>query len=315
MDTTIQVVMPEMGDSVAEGTILEWHKAEGTPSRPTRRSSRSRPTRSTPRSPRPPPAPSREILAAEGETVAVGRSSRAWPSMAPGAERRRGPPRGRRAGRAAAGARRASGRPRRPRRAGRGRRRARLARRAPRRRRARRRARRGRRAAGPGGRIMKDDVLAAAQRRPRAGARHARRPAGAQPLKGGAAPLARYMDESRSIPTATSFRTLTVTTLDARRKQLKAAGLKVSFTHLIAYAIARRGRRDAGDGTPLRRDRRQAAPRRRRRREPRARRRRREEGRLAHADGAGHPRRRARSTSRPSSPPTTRSSRRRARTR
>ena len=51
--------------------------------------------------------------------------------------------------------------------------------------------------------------------------------------------LARYMDESRSIPTATSFRTLTVTTLDGRRKQLKEAGHKVSFTHLIAYAIAR----------------------------------------------------------------------------
>ena len=51
--------------------------------------------------------------------------------------------------------------------------------------------------------------------------------------------LARYMDESRSIPTATSFRTITVTTLDARRKELKAAGHKVSFTHLIAYAIAR----------------------------------------------------------------------------
>ena len=51
--------------------------------------------------------------------------------------------------------------------------------------------------------------------------------------------LARYMDESRSIPTATSFRTLTVTALDARRKELKDAGHKVSFTHLIAYAIAR----------------------------------------------------------------------------
>ncbi len=51
--------------------------------------------------------------------------------------------------------------------------------------------------------------------------------------------LARYMDESRQIPTATSFRTITVTNLDARRKQLKAAGLKVSFTHLIAHAIAR----------------------------------------------------------------------------
>ena len=65
--------------------------------------------------------------------------------------------------------------------------------------------------------------------------------AGATLLKGGAAMLARYMDDSRSIPTATSFRTLTVTVLEARRKQLKAAGLKVSFTHLIAYAIAKAG--------------------------------------------------------------------------
>ena len=60
-----------------------------------------------------------------------------------------------------------------------------------------------------------------------------------QPMKGGAAALARYMEESRSIPTATSFRTLTVTVLDARRRELKAAERKVSFTHLIAYAIAR----------------------------------------------------------------------------
>src|SRR5579859_2994978 len=27
--STVQVVMPAMGDSVAEGTILEWHKQEG----------------------------------------------------------------------------------------------------------------------------------------------------------------------------------------------------------------------------------------------------------------------------------------------
>ena len=50
----------------------------------------------------------------------------------------------------------------------------------------------------------------------------AAKPAGAVQLKGGAAALARYMDQSRSIPTATSFRTLTVTMLDGRRKQLKA---------------------------------------------------------------------------------------------
>jgi 2-oxoglutarate dehydrogenase E1 component len=109
-----------------------------------------------------------------------------------------------------------------------------------------------------GGRITKADVLAAAAPadgalgiQPRsntpswshpAGATatpQAPAPAGALPLKGGAAVLARYMDESRSVPTATSFRTLTVTELAQRRAQLKEAGHRVSFTHLIAYAIAR----------------------------------------------------------------------------
>src|SRR5437763_9782413 len=58
-------------------------------------------------------------------------------------------------------------------------------------------------------------------------------------MRGGAAMLARCMDESRSVPTATSFRTITVTTMDGRRRELKAAGFRVSFTHLIGYAIAR----------------------------------------------------------------------------
>ncbi len=89
------------------------------------------------------------------------------------------------------------------------------------------------------GRITKADVLAAAAGNGAAGAPAAEKAAGAQLLRGGAAALARYMDESRSIPTATSFRTLAVTTLDQRRKQLKNAGQRVSFTHLIAYAIAR----------------------------------------------------------------------------
>ena len=88
---------------------------------------------------------------------------------------------------------------------------------------------------GPAGRIGKDDVLAAAN-----GATATAAPAGGATLiKGASAMLARYMDESRQVPTATSFRTVTVTTLDARRKQLKEAGQRVSFTHLIAYAIAR----------------------------------------------------------------------------
>jgi 2-oxoglutarate dehydrogenase E1 component len=96
-----------------------------------------------------------------------------------------------------------------------------------------------------GGRITKADVLAAKANggngatAPAAPAPAAAAPSGAQPIRGGAAALARYMDESRSIPTATSFRTLTVSVLEQRRAQLKDAGQRVSFTHLIAYAIAR----------------------------------------------------------------------------
>jgi 2-oxoglutarate dehydrogenase E1 component len=107
---------------------------------------------------------------------------------------------------------------------------------------------------GPDGRITKSDVLAAAAgdaataTGERAGSadgaaangspQTAHEPS-AKLMKGGPAALARYMEQSLSLPTATSFRTLTVTVLDARRRELKAAGLKVSFTHLIAYAIAR----------------------------------------------------------------------------
>ncbi|MGZ4322095.1 MAG: biotin/lipoyl-containing protein, partial [Solirubrobacteraceae bacterium] len=91
-----------------------------------------------------------------------------------------------------------------------------------------------------GGRITKADVLAAAAGNGAAAApAQAPKPGGATLIKGGAAALARYMDESRSIPTATSFRTLTVTELEQRRQALKQAGHRVSFTHLIAYAIAR----------------------------------------------------------------------------
>ncbi len=103
-----------------------------------------------------------------------------------------------------------------------------------------------------GGRITKADVLAAAGNgAPTAAAtaapaetgraapgKPAPSPAGAQLIKGSAAALARYMDQSRSIPTATSFRTLTVSDLEQRRAQLKDAGHRVSFTHLIAYAVA-----------------------------------------------------------------------------
>jgi multifunctional 2-oxoglutarate metabolism enzyme len=90
---------------------------------------------------------------------------------------------------------------------------------------------------GPNGRITKADVLEAKNGAPAATGE-------TTVIKGGAAMLARYMDESRSIPTATSFRTITVTAMDARRRQLKDAGHKISFTHLIAYAIAQAATHD-----------------------------------------------------------------------
>ncbi|MEA2494810.1 MAG: hypothetical protein QOJ29_2721 [Thermoleophilaceae bacterium] len=90
---------------------------------------------------------------------------------------------------------------------------------------------------GPRGRITKEDVLAQGN----GSAAPAAPPmkADAKPLRGPAATLARFMDQSRSIPTATSFRTLEVDTLDGRRGVLKAAGKKISFTHIIAWAIVK----------------------------------------------------------------------------
>ncbi|MEZ5080413.1 MAG: multifunctional oxoglutarate decarboxylase/oxoglutarate dehydrogenase thiamine pyrophosphate-binding subunit/dihydrolipoyllysine-residue succinyltransferase subunit [Thermoleophilia bacterium] len=122
---------------------------------------------------------------------------------------------------------------------------------------------------GPGGMVNRADVEKAADS-PASAAPAG--PAGetADQLKGPAAVLARYMDESLTIPTATSFRTLSVSTLDAERKAINA-GLtaegrkeKLSFTHLIAWAIVKAAQAwpvmntgfEARDGKPtaLRRD-------------------------------------------------------------
>jgi multifunctional 2-oxoglutarate metabolism enzyme len=88
---------------------------------------------------------------------------------------------------------------------------------------------------GPGSKVTKEDVLAAG---------NGAGPAAAgdeKALRGPAATLAQLMDESREVPTATSFRTVAVDTLDAKRKALNALlkerGMKVSFTHLVAWAI------------------------------------------------------------------------------
>ncbi len=101
---------------------------------------------------------------------------------------------------------------------------------------------------GPRGRVTKEDVQAALRGN---GASAAAAPAAppvspddatSKPMRGPAATLARFMNESRSIPTATSFRTVTVDELDRRRKVLKGAGRKLSFTHLIAWAIVEAAR-------------------------------------------------------------------------
>ncbi len=66
-------------------------------------------------------------------------------------------------------------------------------------------------------------------------------PAGATLLRGPAARLARNMTASLAVPTATSFRDVDVTILEARRRELleRLAPQRVSFTHLIGFALVR----------------------------------------------------------------------------
>jgi len=138
---------------------------------------------------------------------------------------------------------------------------------------------------GPGGMILHEDVIKAAATwsehaangngngraaTPAAAAPLPALPADAKvtPLKGPAAALVGAMEQSLTIPTATSFRTVGVGTLETKRAELnaalKSAGRpeKVSFTHIIAFALARAAREQpaivAGfrreNGTPVRVD-------------------------------------------------------------
>src|SRR5439155_811237 len=131
---------------------------------------------------------------------------------------------------------------------------------------------------GPRGKVTKADVLAALEsdgggatpevapappkEPPKARPKPLSGEATAKPIRGPAATLARFMEQSRGIPTATSFRTLEVDTLDARRRALKDAGKKLSFTHVIAWAIVRAAREmpvmahsfEERDGKPFRID-------------------------------------------------------------
>ncbi len=68
-------------------------------------------------------------------------------------------------------------------------------------------------------------------------------PPSESPIKGPAAKLVANMNESLTVPTATTFRELPVAVLEERRRALNAAlqsagrPEKISYTHLIAYAI------------------------------------------------------------------------------
>ena len=133
---------------------------------------------------------------------------------------------------------------------------------------------------GPGGLILREDVEAALARGAIApagggnGAKPATNGAAAASvqyppvaaaatvteIKGSAATLASYMDQSTTIPTATSFRTISVGTLEARRAELNAAiktagrSEKISFTHLIAFALAQAARENPGMTSAFRRE-------------------------------------------------------------
>jgi 2-oxoglutarate dehydrogenase E1 component len=77
-------------------------------------------------------------------------------------------------------------------------------------------------------------------------------PTGGAALKGPAARLAANMNESLSVPTATTFREISVRVLEAQRaalnQALKAAGRpeKLSFTQLIGYALVQAADRHPG---------------------------------------------------------------------
>ena len=91
---------------------------------------------------------------------------------------------------------------------------------------------------GPGGLVRGSDVLAGPKPSHVSPAESS-----TTPIKGSRLALVNAMEESLSIPTATSFRTLEVGVMEARRRQLNDAlatrepPVKLSYTHLIAFAL------------------------------------------------------------------------------
>src|SRR5207244_2236937 len=205
-DEIVEVVTPAAGESVSEGTILEWHAKVGDFIKAADTIVEISTDKVDVELPAPASGTVVEILVDEGETVTVGQVIARIALNGAGASSQSAPP----AAQASAPGAPPTAEPE-PGAAG----------------------------DGNGSAQQASD---GAGRAPEADANGSTATAAeprAEPMRGAAAALARYMEESRTIPTATSFRTLTVTVLDARRRELKEAGQRVSFTHLIAYAIAR----------------------------------------------------------------------------
>jgi 2-oxoglutarate decarboxylase len=237
---TVEILMPEMGESVTEGTVLEWHVSEGQGVEEGETVVEISTDKVDAEVPAPASGTITKILAQPDETVPVGATlaeispgeapsggngASAAPSEpaaeeAPAEEAPATVPTGEGNGNVTPVARRIA-------------------------------AAEGIdlgsvQGSGAGGKITKVDVLAAAD------GGGAAAPAKAAPakaeetaLRGPAGMLASAMNESRTVPTATSFRTVPVDTIDAKRKALNGAlkerGMKLSFTHLIAWAIVKAG--------------------------------------------------------------------------
>src|SRR5436190_10565364 len=236
----VEIQMPEMGESVAEGVILEWHKREGDPVEEGETVVEVSTDKVDAEVPAPVSGTLTKIHAQPDETVKVGQVL-AEMSASHGGGHGAGAQTTERADRAPQPSAENGGEAEAPRGAvPDGRRISPVARRIA--------AASGVdvsaiEGSGPGGKVTKTDVLAAADGKTPARPKPAGEPPAGEvkPLRGTAAMLAKAMNESRSMPTATSFRTLPVDVLDAKRKALngvlKDRGMKVSFTHLVAWAI------------------------------------------------------------------------------
>src|SRR5258705_349815 len=72
VNTTVEVTLPAMGESVTEGTVLEWHKAEGDRIEVDETLVEISTDKVDAEVPAPSAGTITELLAAEGETVTVG---------------------------------------------------------------------------------------------------------------------------------------------------------------------------------------------------------------------------------------------------